>query len=142
MSKTIQRTQRAVFLLEGADEIRETFRMVTGARAVTLRQYRVLRAIRRLTERVGRPPLMGDVKDELPGMPDLTRIVGRLARGRDARPPLVRRRRSEEDGRYREVVLLEAGRALLEELDEEIARTLPELVGRLRATLGPLLCDE
>lgn len=108
------RAQQALLtLLRTADEARRLFTEVVADEGLTFQQYNVLRILR-AAEPDGLPTLeIG--KRMIERQPGVTRIVDRLER-----KGLVRRERDPEDRRVVVCSVTEAGRELLERLDDPV----------------------
>jgi DNA-binding MarR family transcriptional regulator len=116
--------QATIALLRTADFVRRRLSGVIEPRGVTFQQYNVLRILRG----AGAEPLTAsDIAERLiEQTPGVTRLVDRLeAKG------LVLRERSTEDRRLVNTRITEAGRMLLESLDEAVDRADEEAVGSL-----------
>lgn len=107
---------------------------VLGPRGLSLTQYNVLRILR------GAGPdglCRSEIGDRLiTRMPDVTRLLDRMeAAG------LVSRVRSTEDRRLVNTTLTKRGRAVVDELDAEVARVHQEQLGHLNETELRTLID-
>jgi MarR family transcriptional regulator, 2-MHQ and catechol-resistance regulon repressor len=115
-------------LLRTADHGQTAFAELFQEYKLSSPQYNVLRILRGH----GKPVACQDVAAQMISrMPDVTRLLDRLE---EADPPLVQRRRSEEDRRVVLVSIAPAGLDLLARLDAPVAELHRSLLGHLTRT--------
>ncbi|TVR64765.1 MAG: MarR family transcriptional regulator [Gemmatimonadales bacterium] len=127
-----------ISLLRNADLLRRRLTKVVDAEGVTLQQYNVLRILRGAGE--AGIPTLSVAERMIERTPGVTRLLDRLeARG------WVSRERSSEDRRRVLARITPEGRALLERLDEPLARAEDAAFAALEpvrlSRLGALLED-